>query len=119
MIGPVRILFSSTWGVGHVFPIVPLARALLGVRHDVMWVGHEPACAHIAAAGLQSRVAGLNSAGVRAVLDRNRSETAAMPSEAHAAYTFPRMFGLAATPAMLEDLLPMARMWKPDLMIHE
>jgi UDP:flavonoid glycosyltransferase YjiC (YdhE family) len=119
MIGHVRILFSSTWGVGHVFPMVPLARALVDVGHEVMWVGHEPACAHIAAAGIQTRVAGLDSAGVQAVLARNKSETVAMPQEAHAAYTFPRMFGLGATPPMLGDLLPIARRWKPDLMVHE
>lgn len=119
MIGPVRILFSSTWGVGHVFPMVPLARALVDLGHEVMWAGHEPACAHIAAAGLQATAAGLDSAGVRSVLASNRSETVAMPSDAHAAYTFPRMFGLGAAPPMLADLLPLARGWKPDLMVHE
>lgn len=119
MIRPVRILFSSTWGVGHVFPMVPLARALADLGHDVLWVAHEPACAHVAAAGLETRAAGLDAAGVQAAFARNRSETAAMPSEAHAAYTFPRMFGEAATPPMVADLLPLVRRWKPDLMVHE
>ena len=32
---------------------------------------------------------------------------------------FPRLFGAALTSAMLDDLLPVARNWAPDLMIHE
>ncbi len=32
-----RILFSSTWGFGHIFPMVPLARACAALGHDVRW----------------------------------------------------------------------------------
>lgn len=114
-----RVLVSSTWGVGHVFPMVPLARALADRGHEVLWVAHEPARTYIAAAGLATRAGGLDSAGVQAAQARNRAGTASMPKEEHAAFAFPNMFGLAATPPMLGDLLPLARTWKPDLMVHE
>jgi UDP:flavonoid glycosyltransferase YjiC (YdhE family) len=32
---------------------------------------------------------------------------------------FPTMFGAALTPPMAADLLPLAKQWKPDLMVHE
>ena len=38
-----RVLLSSTWGYGHVFPMVPLAQACLAAGHDVLWVASEAA----------------------------------------------------------------------------
>jgi UDP:flavonoid glycosyltransferase YjiC (YdhE family) len=32
---------------------------------------------------------------------------------------FPRLFGAVAAPAMLADLLPLARAWQPDLLVHD
>ena len=32
---------------------------------------------------------------------------------------FPRLFGEALTPAMVDDLSPLATQWEPDLLIHE
>lgn len=114
-----RILFSSTWGVGHVFPMVPLARAFVAAGHELVWIAHEPALARIQAAGLPARRGGLDADGVRAVLARNKEETAGLAGEAHAAHAFPRMFGLGGTPPMLADLLPLVQEWQPDLMVHE
>jgi hypothetical protein len=36
-----------------------------------------------------------------------------------AAFMYPRMFGELLTPPMAADLLPLAREWGPDLLIHE
>ena len=35
------------------------------------------------------------------------------------AFVFPRMFGEALTPPMAADLVPLARDWGPDLLVHE
>ena len=43
----------------------------------------------------------------------------AMPGPERAAYVFPRMFGAALAPPMAADLLPIARAWGPDLLVHE
>ena len=114
-----RILFSSTWGVGHIFPMVPLARALIRAGHDVLWVAHEPACPHVTAAGIPARTGGLDANGVREVVHRMRAATASVPGRERAALAFPTMFGEAATPSMVVDLQREAASFDPDLMIHE
>ncbi len=114
-----RVLFSSTWGYGHVFPMVPLARAFRDAGHDVLWVTNEPACGPVAAAGLAVAPAGLGTQGVAEVQQRLRAETAQLRPEDRAGFAFPHMFGEWVTPPMVADLLPLAEDWRPDLMVHE
>ncbi|MEO5711841.1 MAG: glycosyltransferase [Nocardioidaceae bacterium] len=114
-----RVLFSSTWGVGHVFPMVPLARAFVAAGHDVLWVTNEPTCALVRAAGIEARAGGLGSDGLAEVRRRLAEGTAPLPGPARAGFAFPHMFGAWATPAMATDLLETARAWRPDLLLHE
>ena len=114
-----RVLFSSTWGVGHVFPMVPLARAFVAAGHDVLWVTNEPTCALVRASGLEPRPGGLGRDGLAEVRRRLAEATAPLPGPARAGFAFPHMFGAWATPAMAADLLETARTWQPDLLVHE
>lgn len=114
-----RVLFSSTWGVGHVFPMVPLARAFIAAGHQVLWVTHEPARPVVQAAGIDVQAAGLSAEQVHAVVGRMRDLTAPLPPAERAGVAFRAMFGAWATPPMLADLLPIAGGWGPDLLIHE
>ncbi|CUR55374.1 putative Glycosyltransferase, MGT family [metagenome] len=114
-----RILFSSTWGYGHVFPMVPLARAFQAAGHEVRWATHEPAVAIAAAAGLDAVRTGLDVAGVREVTGRNAQAVAALRPQDRAAFAFPHMFGAWAAPRMAPGLLELADEWRPDLMVHE
>jgi len=115
----VRVLFSSTWGVGHIFPMVPLARAFLAAGHVVRWVTNEPACPVVHAAGLDVVAGGLDTPALTEVRRRLREGTAPLAGPDRAAYAFPNMFGSWATPAMVDDLLPLARGWHPDLLVRE
>ena len=47
-----RVLFSSTFGYGHMFPMYPLARAFLAAGHDVLWATSADARDRLEAAGL-------------------------------------------------------------------
>lgn len=114
-----RVLFTSTWGYGHVFPMVPLAQACLAAGHDVLWVSHEPAGSLVEAAGIPYAAAGLSAQGVQDVTRRNALHVRTLPPEDRAAFSFPHMFGAWATPAMAAELLPLAREWRPDLLVHE
>lgn len=117
--GVVRILFSSTWGYGHVFPMVPLARAARDAGHEVLWATNAPSCHLVEAAGLDVAAAGLDSEGVQDVEQRLRVGLKGRRPESRAAFAFPHMFGEWATPQMVTDLLPLARDWSPHLLVHD
>jgi UDP:flavonoid glycosyltransferase YjiC (YdhE family) len=114
-----RVLFTSTWGYGHVFPMVPLARAFAAAGHDVLWATNEPTCPTVAAAGIDVAAAGLDTAGVTDTKRRLAEGTNALRPQDRAGWAFPTMFGEWATPPMARDLLPLARDWRPDLLVHE
>ena len=114
-----RILFSSTWGYGHIFPMVPLARACAALGHDVRWATSVDGCAHVAAAGINAVPAGLSRESIDTLVESTRVSATGVRPEDRAAFVFPRMFGAAATPIMFADLLPIARDWGAQLLVHE
>jgi UDP:flavonoid glycosyltransferase YjiC (YdhE family) len=119
MLGPVRVLFSSTTGVGHVFPMLPLARAFVAAGHDVLWAAGEQVHDVLTGAGIPAVACGPTGdedARLRASV-RGPAMDVAPPDRA--AFVFPRMFGAALAPPMAADLLPAARAWRPDLLVHE
>jgi hypothetical protein len=115
-----RVLFSSTWGHGHVFPMAPLARAFAAAGHTVLWATSADSCEWVAAAGIDAHPAGLGGTRLREVVRDQHSTAAAQASpEGQAEFIFPRMFGEAFAPPMLADLLPLAQHFRPDMLIHE
>lgn len=113
-----RVLFSSTPGYGHLFPMVPLARALKQAGHTVLWATGRDACGLVTAAGIEAVAAGLTDVDRARAGQELREGFAGRPDEL-AAYVFPRLFGAALAPAMLRDLLPLASGWQPDIVVHE
>jgi UDP:flavonoid glycosyltransferase YjiC (YdhE family) len=112
-----RVLFSSTSGYGHIYPMLPLAKAFLGAGHEVLWA--TGARDVVAAAGIEAVTAGLAGAAlgeVGAALNRRAGQ---LPPPERAAFMFPTMFAEAFAPPMAADLLPLARDWRPDLLVHE
>ncbi|MDQ1723017.1 MAG: hypothetical protein QOG52_45 [Frankiaceae bacterium] len=114
-----RVLFSSTWGHGHIYPMVPLAQAFLAAGHDVLWATSADSCRHVAAAGLAVAPAGLAGDDLKEALGVLNAAVAQVAPQDRAAFMFPRMFGETFTAPMVTDLLPLARQWRPDLLIHE
>src|SRR4051812_38205283 len=100
-----RVLLSSTFGYGHVFPTVPLARAFARAGHDVSWAAPGAAPAMIAAAGVRALPAGLRGSALSDVHGRLRADAAALPPAERAAFMFPALFGVGLAPAMVPDLL--------------
>lgn len=114
-----RVMVSSSSGYGHVLPMVPLARALLAAGHEVLWGTGRDACPLVSAAGIDSRPAGLSDRQRTVVRRDLLAGAAGVPPNELGGYIFPRLFGAACAPKMLTDLLPLARAWQPDLLVHE
>lgn len=115
----VRVLVTSTPGYGHVLPMVPLAKALLAAGHEVLWATAADACPRVAAAGIEVTPAGRTEEQLGDVRQAIAAATAGFQPEQLPRYIFPRLFGEARTPGMVHDLLPVARQWRPDLVVHE
>ena len=114
-----RVLFSSTFGYGHIFPMLPLARAFQAAGHQVLWASSRDACDLVRVAGIETVSAGLAGGALREGVGAVTRAAAQVPPPERAAFVYPRMFGGVLTPPMVADLRPLARDWRPDLMIHE
>ncbi len=114
-----RVLFSSTSGYGHVFPMLPLARAFVAAGHDVKWALGADSCRLLDGTGVEALPAGLSGAARLEARTAVLSEAERVDPVDRAAYVFPRMFGAAYTPPMVDDLLALAQEAPPDLMIHD
>ena len=114
-----RVLVTSTPGYGHVLPMVPLAKAMLAAGHEVLWATAADACSRVAAAGIKVTAAGRTEEQMGDTRRAIAAATAGFQPEQLPRYVFPHLFGEARTPGMLHDLLPVARDWHPDLVVHE
>ncbi|MFL5679952.1 MAG: glycosyltransferase, partial [Chloroflexota bacterium] len=55
-----RVLFSSIGSVGHLFPLVPLAKGLVDAGHDVAIATAETMRASVVAAGFEHLACGMS-----------------------------------------------------------
>ncbi|HEX7186626.1 MAG TPA: glycosyltransferase [Actinomycetes bacterium] len=114
-----RVLVSSTPGYGHVLPMVPLARALLSAGHELLWATGADACQVVRAAGIGAAESGLTDTEVAPLRAEARRAAAGIAPELVPTRVFPVLFGAARAEPMLAGLLPVAREWQPDLVLHE
>jgi UDP:flavonoid glycosyltransferase YjiC (YdhE family) len=119
MLGLMRILFSSTTGVGHVFPMLPLARAFVAAGHEVLWATGEHVLPILEEAGISAVACGPSGASLQQLRGSVLGPAAQVAPAARAAFVFPRMFGEVLAPPMAAGLVPVAQGWRPDLLVHE
>jgi UDP:flavonoid glycosyltransferase YjiC (YdhE family) len=112
-------MFSSTAGLGHVLPLLPLARATHKRGHEVVWATAGEVCPRIAAAGLDTRPVGLPVDRCLGDYARRWPEGGALEGRAAAAHMFPRLFGVVAAEAAVAGLASAAGVWRPDVVVHE
>ena len=114
-----RVLFASTFGHGHVFPLVPLALACQEAGHDVLWATNEPAVSLVELAGIRCVEAGLSGQVLASTVSGLHARAGKLAPPDRAAFMFPTMFGETLSPPMAADLLPLARAFQPDLLVHD
>lgn len=114
-----RILVTTPAGLGHLHPMVPLARALASRGHDVRWAAPAEVADRIAAVGVEPvAIPGRQPITPQEVLRQFPELTALAPADRPGAM-FGKLFGTMATPPMLEGLEPFALEWQPALVVAD
>ncbi len=114
-----RVLFVSTFGHGHVFPLVPLALACQEAGQDVLWATNGPAVSLVELAGIRCAEAGLSGEALATTISGLHARAGRLAPPDRAAFMFPTMFGETLSPPMAADLLPLALAFQPDLLVHD
>jgi UDP:flavonoid glycosyltransferase YjiC (YdhE family) len=114
-----RVLLATPSLLGHVNPMVPLARAMVARGHDVLWAIPMDGVGHVERMGIRAVAAG--SPGLTNLADARRrySELASLPSHEVPDAMFGKVFGAVAAPSALADLLPVALEWRPQLIVAD
>lgn len=110
------MLFSSTGGMGHFTPLVPLIDAAIARGDEVLAVGPPSLEATLAARAHAYRVGAAPSKAELAEFRRLLAN--ASPEEAEGVIDG-EFFGRLCTAAMLPSLEEACDEWRPDLVLHE
>ena len=113
-IGAVRVLFTTTPGWGHIHPMVPLARAFVDRGDTVAWAATASVAPRLEQEGFTVLAAGQSLEVSFAEAMRRFPEIQDLPPTERPNAFFPHFFGAVQAPAMLTDLLPVARTFEPD-----
>ena len=114
-----RVLVSTTGGVGHIFPVVPLALELQRQGHDVIWATAQESCSIVEGVGIATSPAGLMPAERSRRFLQNSPSAFAVPPRERRPVAFAGFFATTAGPVMMEALLPLFDEFRPDLVVHE
>ena len=83
------------------------------------WATGAESCARIEQAGIPAVPAGQTQAQRLAEFWRRYPETRQLAPQKWPDVMFPKMFGEISAPLALADLLPLARSWKPAVVVHD
>ena len=114
-----RVLFTSSPGWGHVHPMVPLAQACVSRGDEVLWSASPEVCSSLEREGLRSTPAGLTQAESGRLFAERFPEFDSLEPTERPAFMFPRLFGAVRAGPMLNDLMPVATDFGPDVIVHE
>jgi len=112
-----RVLLTSPAGLGHIHPMVTLARGMVARGHDVLWAAPADGVDHVRQAGLRAVATGAAGLTHPAEVVRRYPELRELSPAEMPNVLFGKMFGAVATPSVLADLAPVALEWRPDLIV--
>lgn len=122
-----KVLFASLGNYGHVFPLIPLARAAHAAGHEVWFATHqqfhpivEKAALRPVTSGLTVPEAFIEAAGGQAFLEANGGSVQAsdIPPEVLAGLAV-KAFGSVLPRSVFADLTPVLDAVGPDLVVYE
>ncbi|HEV3134659.1 MAG TPA: glycosyltransferase [Acidimicrobiia bacterium] len=114
-----RVLFTSPAGLGHIHPMVPLARAMVARGDEVLWAVPADGVDHVERTEI--RAVSVAPAGLTSVTDvRQRyPELDTLPPLEVGDVMFGKLFGAITAPHMLAGLAPVAVEWRPELVVAD
>lgn len=114
-----RVLVTSTPGLGHVLPLLPLALELRDRGHEILWATGADNADIVASQGVEVALAGMPVAERMAELQRRHPDVWSLPESDRRLLAFSTLFGELAAPPMLEALAPVTDRWRPDVVLHD
>jgi UDP:flavonoid glycosyltransferase YjiC (YdhE family) len=118
MIERMRVLFTCRPLTGHLYPLVPLARATAAAGHEVAFATGEPALSDARGQGFAVFSAGLGSEAREAFV-KDLPDLRALSPQEHRAVFFTQLFVGVELAPRLEDLNAIIERWAPDVIVHE
>jgi UDP:flavonoid glycosyltransferase YjiC (YdhE family) len=116
----VRALFSCVPGLGHFYPLLPLARALRCRSHAVAFLTAPDLAAAVAAEGFEVLPAGPGLEALIAEAFRRHPDLAALPPDQVTGMSAAiPVFADTRVALTLPEALTVARAWRPDLVVSE
>ena len=114
-----RILVTSTPGMGHLSALFPLMTALQRAGHDLLAVTAAESCELVQSRGFAVREGGMSSGDRRAAFAHRMPEVMALPPRQRRGLFFAGFFADIAAPTMRVALLPVFDEFQPDVVVHE
>src|SRR3954471_12918418 len=118
MIDRVRVLFSCRPLTGHLYPLVPLARAAAAAGHEVAFATAEPALSDARRHGFAAFSAGPGREAREAFVGKLADLDALSPEE-HRAVFFTQLFVGVELAPRLRDLSAIVEWRTPGVIVHE
>jgi UDP:flavonoid glycosyltransferase YjiC (YdhE family) len=116
---PMRVLFSSTAGYGHVHPLVPLACAFADAGHEVSFATARYWQEHMEARGFTFLAAGLEPHVIAERAVPHRKQIEALPVPERRPHAFAGRFARIEAPDRIADVRRAVQEWQPDLLVYE
>ena len=114
-----KVLVTTTPGVGHVLPVVPLARELRSRGHDVRWVAGPGGSDAVLDAGFEVTEAGMPVGERQAEFARRYPHVSSLPGRERQLFAFGKVFGELAVAPMVGVVRNLVDTWQPDLVLHD
>jgi UDP:flavonoid glycosyltransferase YjiC (YdhE family) len=113
---PMRILFTTAPGVGHLLPLLPLAREARDRGHEVVIGGGASLTTIIESAGFRHELMGPATIGE---MFRGLPDVSSIPPRQRVLVTMPKVFCEGVAPAMADGVSALVERWPPDVIVHE
>jgi UDP:flavonoid glycosyltransferase YjiC (YdhE family) len=111
-----RILFTTAPGMGHLLPLLPVARAARDRGHEVVIGGGASLATIIESAGFRHETMGPATIGE---LFRGLPDMSSIPPRQRVLISMPKVFCEGVAPAMADGVSALVELWRPDVIVHE